>query len=110
MQIIPATGANLAQTLNWPRLYKEDDLYRPNVSVRFGAYYLNSNRDLLDGNLYAGLAAYNGGPGNAGIWKGLAGDDPDLYLEVIRFRETQDYIRYIYEIYNTYLAIYSPME
>lgn len=110
MQIIPPTGANLAKSLNWPRLYNDDDLYRPNVSVRFGAYYLDSNRDLFSGDLYAGLAAYNGGPGNAAIWKELAGDDPDLYLEVIRFRETQNYIRYIYEIYNTYLGIYSPIE
>jgi len=110
MQIIPTTGANLAQTLRWPRLYEDDDLYRPYVSVRLGAYYLDSSRDLFDGDMYAALAAYNAGPGNASIWKELAGDDPDLFLEVIRFRETQDYIRYIYEIYNTYKAIYSPTE
>lgn len=110
MQIIPPTGANLAQTLNWPRLYKDDDLYRPLVSVRFGTYYLDSNRNLFEGDLYAGLAAYNGGPGNASIWKELAGDDQDLYLEIIRFRETQNYIRFIYETYNTYLTIYSPLE
>jgi len=110
MQIIPATGANLAHTLRWPRLYEDDDLYRPYVSVRLGAYYLDSSRDLFDGDLYAALAAYNAGPGNAAVWKELAGDDPDLFLEIIRFKETQDYIRYIYEIYNTYKAIYSPME
>ncbi len=28
----------------------------------------------------------------------LAGNDPDLLLEVIRFEETRDYIRLIYEI------------
>ena len=61
--------------------------------MRFGAYYLGKNRDLLDGNLYAGLAAYNAGPGNAIAWRDLAGNDPDLLLEVIRFQETRDYIR-----------------
>jgi len=106
MQIIPSTGAQIARELNWPPTYDDDDLYRPNVSVRFGAYYLDKNRSLLGGSLYGGLAAYNAGPGNALAWKELAGDDPDLYLEIIRFQETRDYIRYIYEIFNTYRTLY----
>jgi soluble lytic murein transglycosylase len=107
MQIIPSTGAQIARELNWPPAYDDDDLYRPNVSVRLGSYYLDKNRDLLGGSLYAGLAAYNAGPGNALIWKDLAGDDPDLFLEIVRFQETRDYIRYIYEIFNTYRTLYS---
>ena len=76
--------------------------------MRFGAYYLGKNKDLLNGNLYAGLAAYNAGPGNAIAWRDLAGNDPDLLLEVIRFQETRDYIRLIYEIFSTYRNLYSP--
>jgi soluble lytic murein transglycosylase len=68
-----------------------------------------SNLKLLDGDLYATLAAYNAGPGNASVWKELAGDDPDLLLEVVRFQETRDYIRYIYEIYTIYRTLYSPV-
>jgi soluble lytic murein transglycosylase len=108
MQIIPATGEQIASELNWPSAYDSEDLYRPIVSVRFGSYYLAKNRDLLDGNLYAGLAAYNAGPGNAIAWRDLAGNDPDLLLEVIRFQETRDYIRLIYEIFSTYRNLYSP--
>jgi soluble lytic murein transglycosylase len=108
MQIIPATGEQIASELNWPPAYDSEDLYRPIVSVRFGSYYLDKNRDLLDGNLYAGLAAYNAGPGNAIAWRDLAGNDPDLLLEVIRFQETRDYIRLIYEIFSTYRNLYSP--
>lgn len=107
MQVIPSTGAQIAGELNWPPLYTDDDLYRPNVSIRFGTYYLDKNRKLLGGSIYGSLAAYNGGPGNALAWRELAGDDPDLFLEVVRFQETRDYIRYIYEIYNTYRTIYS---
>ncbi len=110
MQIIPATGANLAGTIGWPPAYTEEDLYRPNVSLRLGTYYLSSNRNVLGGDLYAALAAYNAGPGNAAVWKDLAGEDPDLLLEVIRYQETRDYIRYIYEIYAVYRKLYSPME
>jgi soluble lytic murein transglycosylase len=106
MQIIPATGEQIATELNWPPGYESEDLYRPIVNVRFGSYYLSRNRDLLNGNMYAGLAAYNGGPGNAVAWRELAGDDPDLFLEVVRFEETRNYIRLIYEIYNTYRNLY----
>ena len=108
MQVIPDTGQQIATELNWPPAYDSEDLYRPIVSVRFGAYYLGKNRDLLGGNLYAGLAAYNGGPGNAIVWRDLAGNDPDLLLEVIRFEETRNYIRLIYEIFSTYRSLYGP--
>jgi soluble lytic murein transglycosylase len=110
MQIVPATGEQIASELNWPPAYDSDDLYRPIVSVRYGAYYLAKNRDLLGGNLYAGLAAYNAGPGNAIVWNELAGNDPDLLLEVIRFQEPRDYIRAIYEIFNTYRTLYGPIQ
>lgn len=108
MQIIPSTGASLAGTLGWPPAYDDEDLYRPVVSLHLGAYYLASNRNILGGDLYAALAAYNAGPGNAAVWKELAGDDPDLLLEVVRFQETRDYIRYIYEIHAVYRKVYSP--
>ena len=110
MQVVPPTGSQIASELNWPPGFDSDDLYRPNVSVRFGAYYLSKNRDLLGGNMYATLAAYNGGPGNALAWNELAGNDPDLLVEVIRFEETRNYIRAIYEIFGTYRAIYSPVQ
>ena len=109
MQIIPSTGASIAKTMGWPVDFDPEDLYRPYVSIRLGSKYLGSNRDLLDGDLYAALAAYNAGPGNAAAWKELGGDDQDLLLEVIRFQETRDYIRFIYEIYTIYRTLYSPV-
>ena len=106
MQIIPATGSELATELDWPENYSNNDLYRPMVSLAFGTHYLAKWRDYFDGDMYAALAAYNGGPGNAIEWKNLAPDDPDLFLEVIRFDETRDYIRRIYEIFNIYRRLY----
>ena len=109
MQIIPSTGASIARNIGWPVDFDPEDLYRPNVSIRLGTQYLASNQQLLGGDLYAALAAYNAGPGNASAWKELAGDDPDLFLEVVRFQETRDYIRFIYEIYTIYRKLYSPV-
>jgi len=107
MQIVPATGQEIAAGLNWPPDYTDDDLYRPLVSIVLGSDYLANWRDRLDGDLYAALAAYNAGPGNATEWQKIANGDPDLFLEVIRFEETRNYIRGVYEIFNLYRRIYS---
>ena len=106
MQIIPATGQEIANDIGWPEAYSDDDLYRPLVSLLYGTHYLDKQRDLFDGNLYAALAAYNGGPGNAAAWLEQAPDDPDLFLEVVRFSETRNYLRGIFEIFSIYRMIY----
>ncbi|MGE5250219.1 MAG: tetratricopeptide repeat protein [Bacteroidota bacterium] len=106
MQIIPSTAANIAGELGWPFDFVEDDLYRPDVSIRFGTHYYAQNLRQIGGDPFEALAAYNAGPGNAMAWKDLSGGDPDLYLEVIRFDETRTYIRNIYEIFVIYRRLY----
>jgi soluble lytic murein transglycosylase len=106
MQVIPPTGAYIAQQLAWPPDYETRDLYRPMVSVRFGSWYLAEQRDLLEGNLFGALAAYNGGPGNALRWWETANADLDLFVESIDFRETRTYVRVIREHYARYRWLY----
>lgn len=106
MQIMPATGAEIAAQLHWPLDFTSSDLFRPLVSIRLGTRYLARQRDAFQGDLFAALAAYNGGPGNAAAWRDLAGKDPDVFLEVIRIKETRDYIVQIYEFFNLYRILY----
>lgn len=106
MQIMPATGEEIARRTNLIADFSPEDLYRPMVSIRFGAHYLAQQRDYFGGDLTAALAAYNAGPGNAAIWKNLANNDPDLLVEIIRFEETRRYVKQIYEIYSIYLQLY----
>ncbi len=106
MQIIPSTGEEIANRLNLVSNYNEDDLYRPLININFGAYYLDRQRDAFGGDLYQALAAYNGGPGNTSTWVNLSDGDPDLFVEVIRFSETRNYIRYITELFSIYRNIY----
>jgi soluble lytic murein transglycosylase len=106
MQVIPSTGASIAQQLGWPPDYSDADLYRPMVSVRFGSFYLAAQSSRFDGDMFAALAAYNAGPGNALAWKELAPDDPDLFLEVIRLTQPHLYIRTIYEVFAIYNRLY----
>lgn len=111
MQIIPSTGEQLAQDLEWPENYTAEDLDRPYVSLLFGANYLKKQRNLFEGDLFAMLASYNGGPGNTIAWKELTPiDDPDLFLEVIRIEETRNYIRLINEIFYIYRCLYGISE
>jgi soluble lytic murein transglycosylase len=106
MQVIPPTGAEIASELDWPPNYETPDLYRPYVSLRFGTYYLAKQRDRFDGRIEVALAAYNGGPFNAQRWIERAGDDPDLFLEIITLREPQLYIKRIKEHLSVYRALH----
>ncbi|MFN8595304.1 MAG: tetratricopeptide repeat protein [Anaerolineae bacterium] len=106
MQIIPATGGQIASDLRWPN-YQVSDLYRPLVSVKFGVYYLRRyGLDYLDGDIIAAWAAYNGGPGNARQWKDAAHGDVDLFVENISLAETRLYIERLRENLAMYQRLY----
>jgi soluble lytic murein transglycosylase len=106
MQILPSTGQNLADQLVWPPDYKTPDLLRPNINVSLGTYFLAGNLKHNNGDQNAALASYNSTPNNTDYWQNLSGNDPDLFVEVIRIAQTSDYIRSIYELYNMYRIIY----
>ncbi|HOT92468.1 MAG TPA: tetratricopeptide repeat protein [Anaerolineae bacterium] len=106
MQVIPQTGQEIYNALGWPPGYSTRDLYRPMVSVRYGVWYLARQRDYIDGNLFAGMAAYNGGPGNAARWWNAANADQDLFVELIGFAETRTYVERIREHYARYMWLY----
>jgi soluble lytic murein transglycosylase len=107
MQIIPSTGLERATLSGWPPDFTIEDLYRPVVSIRLGTDYLAAILNNFDSDFYAGLAGYNGGPTNANYWSNIAPDDIDLYLEVISFAETRNYVRSIYELFSIYSDLYS---
>jgi soluble lytic murein transglycosylase len=86
-----------------------DDLYRPFVSIRFGAYYLAVQMGRFDDQILVGLAAYNGGPGNTMRW--LEGvNDLDLFVEAITATQSRLYLQRVYEQYLIYEEIYRPAE
>jgi soluble lytic murein transglycosylase len=109
-QFMPATAKETADLLGWPAGYAINDLNRPVVAVKFAASYLSRMQRYLNGDLFAALAAYNGGPGNAEVWKALAQNDPDLMVEVVRAEETQTYLKQVMEFLNIYKLVYSHPE
>jgi soluble lytic murein transglycosylase len=105
MQLIPSTAESVAADLGMSGLTLSD-LYRPMINVQLGAAYLAAQRDAFGGSIFMALAAYNGGPGSADFWRDLAGSDDDLFVEVIRYGETRDYVRRIYENFVIYSDLY----
>ncbi|MCS7324331.1 MAG: transglycosylase SLT domain-containing protein [Thermoflexales bacterium] len=106
MQVIPSTGREIHSELSWPPDYTTADLQKPFVSIRFGTHYLAKQRDFFGGDLYAALAAYNGGPGNSLRWRAASAGDPDLFFLNITFDETRLYIRTVSANYAMYHALY----
>jgi soluble lytic murein transglycosylase len=104
-QVIPDTGAYIAERLAWPN-YENEDLFKPYVGLAFGAYYLDQQLRTFDERVHVALSAYNAGPGNASRWYDLADEDYDQYLETVDFAETRLYIERIYAGFVIYRTLY----
>ncbi len=103
-QVIPPTALDIAAALGVAP-FALDDLFRPEVSIRFGAYYLGVQvREL--GDVHHALAAYNGGPSQARRWAAVAPWPPVDFVEAITFSETRAYVQVVMEHYAWYQALY----
>ncbi len=107
-QVMPATGRDIADNLAFDD-FTVTDLYRPMVSIRFGAFYMARQLRFLAQNPIFALAGYNGGPGNALRWMNNdRGMDPDLFVELIEYDETSLYVKVVMENYYRYRETYLP--
>ncbi|MCE1255442.1 MAG: transglycosylase SLT domain-containing protein, partial [Anaerolineae bacterium] len=107
MQLMPATGKEIANNLNYPANFQNDDLFRPVVNIRLGANYFAHQRDYFGDDIYKMLAAYNAGPGReTQEWITNSQDDPDLFIEVVRYSETRTYLINISMFINQYRWLY----
>ncbi len=102
MQIMPATGRNIAarlqESLNNP--YRLTD---PATSVRYGVFYLNLRLQELQQNPVLATAAYNAGAHRVRNWLPQSRNMPaDIWVENIPFNETRDYVERV----KTYTTIY----
>ena len=105
MQILPVTGWEIAQTLNYPN-YATELLDLPIVSIRFGAYYLRWARDYAGGNDVAALAGYNAGPRKAKYWLSRAEPDDALFIDKVPYPDTRRYLQGLLICFAHYLRIY----
>ncbi len=82
------------------------DLYTPEVSIRYGVYYLRYLYDMF-GNWHSTLAAYNGGLGNVRKWlKDPEYSDGQGNLTYIPFDETRSYVEKVEKAMEVYEKLY----
>jgi soluble lytic murein transglycosylase len=97
MQVLPATGLAIAE-LTGGREFRIDDLYDPEINVRYGSFYLRRLLQKYAGDVRLALAAYNAGQSNVDEW--LRND------QGIRFPETREYVDDVVELQARYRKAY----
>lgn len=111
MQMIPDTALDNVKRLSWPENYTNTDLFLGKVNLTLGSYHLRRlYSQTFSGNMQLALAAYNGGEGSVATWLNLAPYDPDLFQEIMRFSETQEYLMQITEFLNIYKLVYERVQ
>ncbi|MCB1844000.1 MAG: transglycosylase SLT domain-containing protein, partial [Halioglobus sp.] len=93
MQIMPATGAQVASGLG--ARHSNADLLNVEHNVLLGSVYYRQLLDRFNGNRVFALTAYNAGPHRVDRWR----NKPDqavpveLWIETIPYRETRNYVQ-----------------
>ncbi len=101
MQLMPATASRL------DRVTKRE-LLDGRTNVRLGVKYFKQLVNRFGGKVDHALAGYNAGPERVDDWKRrYQVEDPVLFVDLIPFRETREYVSLISRNYYWYLQIYA---
>lgn len=86
--------------------YEDDALFEPEVSIYYGAYFLNMLLEEFD-NVETALAAYHAGRGKVNEWLEDPSVSPDgVVLENIPYEDTAGYVRRVIKNTEKYKNIY----
>lgn len=98
MQLLPSTAKTTARRLGMDTRSISDTLLEPHENIRLGSSYLKQMLDSFDDNYMLASAAYNAGPTRVGQWlKSLPCVEADIWVEIVPYRETRQYIRRVLE-------------
>lgn len=105
MQMMPGTGKWVAEKIN----LQEFNTEIPNDNILLGTWFLNYTHEQYDNNSLFAIASYNAGPNAVSRWRDrFKISDPDEFVEVIPYEETQGYVRQVFGNYWNYLRLYNP--
>jgi soluble lytic murein transglycosylase len=99
MQLLPETAEGIA-TRTGGSEFQVDDLYDPEINIRYGAWYL---RHLIEkyGDERTALAAYNAGQANVNSWRQRG--------VPIQFEETRHFVDRVEKLKSVYRHAYSSL-
>ncbi len=106
MQILPATGAKVAQALGITG-FAAEVLFEPATNVRFGTWYIAQLVKKFGGHPVLAIASYNAGPVAVSRWMEAHPDGrTDEFVEEIPYRETRNYVRRVISHWAVYATLY----
>jgi soluble lytic murein transglycosylase len=101
MQLMPATGSQMAQLLKMPAP-STSTLMQAGTNITLGSNYLRHTLDSL-GNKVLATAAYNAGPHRVRRWlPGSEAVSSALWVDTIPFSETRGYVRAVLAFATVY--------
>jgi len=110
MQLMTYTAKLVAKNAKLP--YSKNRLNSdPNYNIKLGSYYLAGLLEEYEGSYPFALAAYNAGPRRVKFWKKINGNpqrgeiDYVNWIELIKFKETRNYVQRVLENVNVYRYI-----
>ena len=112
MQLMTYTAKLVAKQAKLPYVksrLKSD----PEYNIKLGSFYLAGLLEEYEGSYPFALAAYNAGPKRVKYWKKINGDpqkgkiDYVNWVELIKFKETRNYVQRVLENINVYRYILS---
>lgn len=106
MQITEQTGAWGASILKLND-FKTEDLYKPEINIRIGCWYLQQLMKEFANNIDLVIAAYNGGSGNVKQWlKNKELSSSGEHLDKIPFKETENFLARVKNYHSIYRRLY----
>ena len=99
---MPSTGKEIAEKKNI-KFYEERLLNDKEYNIKIGYYYLDYLLEKFEGSILLALASYNAGPARVESWISQNGDprtkgiDPLVWIELIPFHETRNYVMRVME-------------
>ena len=110
MQLMPYTAKIVAKQTKLP--YSKSRLTTdPEYNINLGSYYVAGLILNYDGAYPFAIAAYNAGPKRVTYWKKINKNPQKKqinyvdWIELIKFRETRNYVQRVLENYNVYRYI-----
>ncbi len=101
MQLTDETALFCAEKLKME--IEDGDIYKPEVNIKLGVYYLKRMQTLFNGDDSLAVAAYNAGEGRVREWLSEPAYSSDgVTLDVIPYSETEKHVEKI----NNYKKIY----
>ena len=98
MQISPGTHRRLSSTKN---------IFDPEANISVGSRYLADLIKKSNGFIHLALAGYNAGPNRVDLWVArYATTDPVLFIDLIPFKETREYVASVLRNYYWYRRLH----